>query len=152
MKQNELTRRLAKMVKRVLACLFVLGCLLAVTPWAWATEMTPQEVYAQKQKALEKLDVEAFNKLVTPDIVSTLHDAKDPRGMLFLIRKLKSPIEYKVIKEDIKPTEAVLYLEGKAPNPQKQGAIEFNFGKAIFRKEGNAWKYNTETWQKDPLK
>jgi hypothetical protein len=140
------------MIRRLLACLIVLGFLSVTAAWLGAAELTPQEVYAQKQKALETLDVDAFTRLVTPDITSALHDAKDPKGMLFLIRKLKCPVEYKVIREDIKPAEAVLFLEGKAPNPQKEGAIEFNYGKAIFKKEGSSWKYNSETWQKGPIK
>ena len=117
-----------------------------------AADLTPKEVYQLKQQALEKMDCDAFCKYVTAENVAGIKQAKDPKQMLVLIRTATSPVEYQVIREEIKGNQAFLYLKGKAPNPKSGGAVEAGYGKAVFNKEAGGWKFYKEAWQKEEWK
>ncbi|MHC9541648.1 MAG: hypothetical protein AB9903_19255 [Vulcanimicrobiota bacterium] len=112
------------------------------------TGLTPKEVYILKQKALETLDLNEFVKYVTKENYKGIKEANDPKAILFMVRKLNTPTEYTIEKEEITGNTAVVYLKGKFPldrnNPEK---IEPGFGKAMFKKEGTAWKFQIEKWQ-----
>ena len=55
------------------------------------TGLTPKEVYILKQKALETLDLNEFIKYVTKENYTGIKEANDPKAIMFLIRKLKTP-------------------------------------------------------------
>jgi len=132
----------------------ILVCALVV--WmsvsAYCAEMTVKDVYDLKQKAINRLDINEFYKCITRDNVSAIRNAKDPRAVLFMIKTLKTPVEYEVIREEPAGTTMVLYLKGKAPISDAGNKVEAGFGKAVFKQEGKDWKFQEEIWQKNPWK
>lgn len=138
---------------RFFATIMIAGLfLLSMQLLLHAKDLTPQEIYELKQKALAKLDYQEFMKYVSKENLEAFQDAKDPKQLLFLIKSTMSPVEYEFIGQELKKNEAILYLKGKKANPKTGGTIESGFGKASFKKEGNEWKFHSEEWQQDPWK
>ena len=125
---------------------------LQMSPGLMAKDLTPQEVYDLKQKALKDLNFEEFCKYVSKDNLAGFKAAKDPKQLLFFIGSTTCPVEYEFIGEDINKDTAIVYLKGKKANPMSGGTVEEGFGKAQFVKEGTQWKYHREEWQKEPWK
>ncbi|MGV8121711.1 MAG: hypothetical protein AB2L14_18270 [Candidatus Xenobiia bacterium LiM19] len=126
------------------------ACAAAPTP---NTGLTPKEVYILKQKALETLDFNEFGKYVTKDNAEGIKQTQDIKKTMFLIKTLTTPTEFTVEKEEINGNSAVIYLKGKYPlDRTKPENPEPGFGKAMFKKEGTAWKFQIEKWQRDPWK
>jgi len=140
-----------RLIPGIALLLFISLIVPAIT--VYAAEPSPKDVYILKQKALESLDLDEFIKYVTKENYKGIKEAKDPKAIMFLIRKLKTPTEFAVEKEEITGSSAVVYLKGKFPlDPNNPEKIEPGFGKAMFKKEGAAWKFQIEKWQRDPWK
>lgn len=136
----------------LLMFMLTLWCVLNMQMLLSAKELTPQDVYDQKQHALENLDCNEFCKYLAKENVAGFQQAKDQRQLMFLVKTTTAPIKYEFIGEDIKKNEAIVFLKGKKANPSLGGAVEDGFGKAFFKKEGNEWKFLKEEWQKEPWK
>jgi hypothetical protein len=138
----------------ILSVVLVLSISLIVPAIAaYAAEPSPKDVYILKQKALESLDFAEFGKYVTKENLTGIKEAQDPKAMMFLIRKLKTPTEFTVEKEEINGNSAVVFLKGRYPlDPNNPEKIEPGYGKAMFKKEGTSWKFLIEKWQANPWK
>ncbi|GEM_PF-1645825 len=132
---------------------FLLISLIMPAITAYAADPSPREVYILKQKALEALDFNEFGKYLTKENYAGLKQALDLKNMMFLIRKLRTPTEFTVEKEEINGNSAVIYLKGKFPlDPNNPEKIEPGYGKATFKKEGTSWKFINEKWQTNAWK